>query len=86
MKIFGYKFRQFQEDPTTVEAVEVWCVKWLGLYHAIADHWHTNKEVVAFQSKADAEVFAKELKSAAKLLKNTHQRVEIYKQDYPNNL
>lgn len=86
MKILGFEFRKLETEKTTVECVETWCVRWRSLHHSIGDHWHTNIEVMSFASKETAEMFAKELKDAARLLKNDQQRVTVYKQEHPNNL
>jgi len=85
MKIFGYEFRKFEQDTTTIEMVETWCVKWSSLHRDIIDVGRQKIEVQAFPTKEGAEFFAKELRDARKLLGDTKFGVKVYKQDTPTN-
>ena len=87
MKILGLKVRKFKNKPSTINVVETWCVKWLSLHpRSYGEHYETNIEIMTFVTKQDAEAFAKELNDASRLLKNGKQGIEVYRQEYPDNL
>lgn len=52
-----------------LEAVELWAVRWYARYGEYYKDWKPVMEV--FTNRADAEVFARELKAAQKLLRYT---------------
>ena len=86
MKILGFTFRKLEKEHTTINSVETWMVEWSSIYQEIGRFWHPKTEIMAFISKADAEGFARELKDAARLLKNSNQGVKVYKQVHSSNL
>jgi hypothetical protein len=88
MKLFRFKYKQTKENPTEVNSIETWVVKWKSLYkdRGYSSFWESNPEYMTFFSEEDANDFADELKCAVKLLKNTHQTVKVYKQEPPSNL
>lgn len=91
MKIFGFEFRKFEEDNTIIEAIETWCVKWISL--TVRSPWTQEKgsglgvdiQVQAFPTKESADLYAKELRDAIKLLGHRGYTVEVYKQNTPTN-
>lgn len=85
MNIFGLKIRLFSDTPITLEAIETWMVKWESLYRSSIDRGIPNIETQAFTSKESAELFAKQLRDARKLLGDTGWDVKVYKQKPPTN-
>ena len=87
MKIFGFEIRKFEKDPTTIEVIETWCVKWESLhYRYLFDSAEARTNVQAFMTKEGAEEYAKELSDARKLLGDTNVPVKFYKQKTPTNI
>lgn len=89
MKIFGYEFRKFEQKNTTINAIETWCVKWLSMRaDPLGEHRYSPRmdwEVQAFPEKESAELFAKELRDAMRLLGHKGFSVSVYKQATPTN-
>lgn len=90
MKLFGFEFRKFEQETTTVEAVETWCVKWLALTadDSREDRYYPQMDwqVQAFPSEDAAEFFAKELRDARALLGDKRWTVKVYKQTTHSNI
>lgn len=62
-----------------LEAVELWSVRWDARYGSWNHDWKPVMEV--FTNKADAEVFARELKNAQKILRYTEDlRIKVTKE------
>ena len=86
MKIFGYEFRKFEETPTTiVDAVETWCVGWYSVEHCVGMHYGCKKNVQGFVTKESADMFAKELDDARRLLGDRVEKARVYKQTTHTN-
>ncbi len=86
MKIFGYEFRKFEKDNTVItDAVETWCVKWYSLHKDLIDKGAPYAEIQSFITKESANMFAKELEDARKLLGDKGWDVRVYKQKSPTN-
>lgn len=86
MKIFGYEFRKFEKEITTIEdAVETWTVEWLSMHHYVSNTYRSKTRHQAFMSKESADRFAKELQDARNLLGDKDVYVKVYKQTPPTN-
>lgn len=85
MKIFGLKIRFFEKQVKSLEAIETWCVKWSSLHKSIIGKGEQVINVQGFPSKESAEIYAKELRDARRLLGDIGFGVEVYKQNTPTN-
>lgn len=85
MRIFGFEIRKFETEPTTIQIIETWCVKWSSLHKDIMDRGVQNINVQGFPTRAGAEAYAKELKDARALLGDRGFGVEVYAQQTPTN-
>ncbi len=85
MKIFGYEFRKFEKKITTLDAVETWCVKWKSIHKDCIGVGRSQIEIQSFVSKGGADIFAKELNDARKLLGDYGYKATVYKQKSPTN-
>jgi len=84
MKIFGYEFRKFEADTTTLECIETWMVTWESMSNA---RIYPDKSPMAqaFTAKDQAELFAQELRDCRKLLGDSGFEVTVIKQKSPTN-
>lgn len=85
MKSFWFTRKKFNEEPTTTESIEVWCVKWYSIYHDIGRFYNPKTEIMAFTSKSEAENHANELIMARKLLGDNVNNPVVYKQEAHTN-
>lgn len=88
MKLFGYEFRKFEEENTTLEAIETWCVSWYSIYTRWAEEdalVKVKQQVQGFPTKGNAKIFAVELREAIKLLGHKGYSVKVFKQITPTN-
>lgn len=85
MKIFGFEIRKFEKNPTTIQIIETWCVKWSSLHKNIIDKGEQKINVQGFPTRAGAEDYAKELRDARDLLGDKGFPVEVYMQKTPTN-
>ena len=86
MRIFGFEIRKFEDNPTTLQIIETWCVKWSSLRKNIIDTGKQKINVQGFPTKQGAEDYAKELRDARRLLGDTGWDVEVYVQKTPTNV
>ena len=86
MKIFGFEIRKFESKVTTIEMVETWCVKWSSLHCNIINTGDPSINVQSFVTEDGANEYAKELRTARRLLGDTGWGVEVYKQQTPTNV
>jgi hypothetical protein len=84
MKIFGFEIRVFKKATTTINTVETWIVKWTTFQkgYTIAD---IEDNMQCFPSKKDADLYAKELRDARKLLGDKYASISVYKQKIHTN-
>jgi hypothetical protein len=86
MKIFGFEIRKFEVEPTTIQLIETWCVKWASLHRTIIDTGEQKINVQGFPTKAGADSYAQELRDARALLGDKGFPVEVYVQKTPTNI
>lgn len=84
MKIFGFEIRKFEQNNTTVQMIETWCVKWESVVRSYT-FGYPHDNVIGFPTKEGAEQYAQELKDARKLLGDHGWSVEVYRQKVPTN-
>lgn len=85
MKVFGFEIRKFETSPTTMKAVETWCVKWPSLHKMFSDRGEVVVNVLGFPSEAGAREYAKELQDARALLGDKGFGAEVYVQKTHTN-
>ncbi|WP_269519496.1 hypothetical protein [Alteromonas sp. BMJM2] len=85
MKIFGYEFRKFEEQTTTIETVETWVVEWEVMVPKYRDWYEPTPKFKTFVSKDQAEMFKKELQSCIDLLGDQRIKPKVYKQEHSTN-
>lgn len=85
MKIFGYEFRKFEKENTTIETVETWVVEWISLGPIFTDSYRPKPMFKTFIDKGQAKAFAKELNDCVALLGDRDRMAEVYKQESPTN-
>jgi hypothetical protein len=85
MKILGFEIRKFEKNNTTIQIIEIWCVRWSSLHKNIIDTGKQVTNVQAFPNEATANFYAKELRDARRLLGDVGFNVEVYKQRTPTN-
>jgi hypothetical protein len=85
MRIFGFELRKFEEEKTTIEAIETWCVKWSSLHKSIINMGDPKINVQGFPTKQGADIYAKELKDARRLLGDKGFDVVVYMQKTHSN-
>ena len=86
MKIFGYEFRKFEQQTTTLEMIETWNVRWESLHRNFIDKGVPVIQLQGFTTKDQAKLFAKELTDARRLLGDEGWQASVYKQKSPTNL
>lgn len=85
MKVFGFEIRKFEANPTTIQIIETWCVKWSSLRKNSIDNGVQEINVQGFPTKEGADAYAKELRDARRLLGDVGFPVDVYSQKTPTN-
>lgn len=86
MKIFGFEIRKFESQPTTINVIETWCVKWPSVYIDYIGYPRKKTNVLAFPLKESADMYAKELRDARRLLGDKNLDIDVYKQETHTNV
>jgi Rieske Fe-S protein len=90
MKIFGFEIRKFEKEPTTIQVIETWNVRWWSVAQCkLYGSRYNPKEkenVQGFPTKEAAESYAKELSDARRLLGDIYDNPAIEVQKIPSNV
>ena len=85
MKVFGFEIRKFEASPTTIQAIETWCVRWSSLHKNSIERGEQHTNVLGFPTEIGAREYAQELRDARALLGDKGFGVEVYVQKIPTN-
>lgn len=85
MKIFGYEFRKFEKESTTLETIETWVVEWNKLERDIISRYDPKPMFKTFINRGQAIMFKKEIEDCIKLLGDRGRSVKLYRQKSPTN-
>lgn len=80
MKLFGFELRKVENDLTTIQMIEMWCVEWISLRKDALGIGIPRVNVLAFPTQEGAETYAKALREARRLLGEKDFGVTVYRQ------
>jgi hypothetical protein len=89
MKIFGFEIRKFEKEPTTIQVIETWNVRWWSVSQntMCGSRYSPNEKenVQGFPTKEGALAYAKELEDARRLLGDIYDKPSVEVQRIPTN-
>ena len=90
MKIFGFEIRKFEKQPTTIQVVETWNVRWWSVHQDEFGNTryspNEKENVQGFPTEAGARAYAKELEDARRLLGDSYDKPSVEIQRIPTNV